>query len=293
MDRSTSESTCKNNSVRARTRATSDILPHTDPGERRLPSAPNGVVHPPRHSRYSRHPSKLPLSYTSDSPFVLFLSQLIPKHFDASQRAVVLSLLQQQENPRIPSCIVSGGDQHYTSYFGPLRDNRHRVASLYVDMGSALSTLNEPKGVFSEVKYEHPLGPSGRGWPQGDIPAEVFKILAKHIPRDDLVTMRLVCREFERGLSASLFESAVVPFRSEIFGMVLASQQPRNLPEDTATTDESNVQESTPSDVDVGMRVFQGWGPHIRNFALAFEVDEGTCFLLCTKSSRYSQNTLL
>ena len=272
MYRSSVESAGRHASTRAR--PISEFVPHIALRERQQFSTRDGVT--PIH-----HPSKLPLSYRPGSPSVIFLSQLIPKYFCASQRAVVLSLLQQQTNPRIPSCIVSGDGQQHISYFGTFQANRYRLSSFNISMENVSSALSQSGAISSNSEsgmenFQHPLGSSGRGWPLGVIPAEVYKILANHIPRDDLVVMRLVCREFERNISASVFESAVVPFRSEIFGMVLASQQPQDLPTDNANTCELYVRECTPSDVDVGMRVFQGWGPHIRNFALAFEVDEGT-----------------
>ena len=34
------------------------------------------------------------------------------------------------------------------------------------------------------------------------------------------------------------------------------------------------------------MKVFQAWGPHIKKFAMAFDVEEGELVILCTGISQ-------
>jgi hypothetical protein len=83
--------------------------------------------------------------------------------------------------------------------------------------------------------------------------------------------MRLVNKEFENKVSAYLFKVVVVPFKPEIYGIT---------PEPTLagiTVAQSRVNEMLQGSVmlqDKGMRVFQGFGRHIRKFAMSFEFDE-------------------
>lgn len=73
--------------------------------------------------------------------------------------------------------------------------------------------------------------------------------------------MRLVNHEFEEKVSTYLFRTVVVPFRPEIYGLA---------EESAADGEDGRVALMLQ---DKGMRVFQGFGKHIRRFAMSFEVD--------------------
>jgi hypothetical protein len=82
--------------------------------------------------------------------------------------------------------------------------------------------------------------------------------------------MRCVNKEFENKVSAYLFKVVVVPFKPEIYGIT---------PEPTLagiTDVQRRANEILQGSVmlqDKGMRVFQGFGRHIRKFAMSFEFD--------------------
>ena len=100
-------------------------------------------------------------------------------------------------------------------------------------------------------------------WPAQKIPLEVFDMIMSHLNRNDIKSLRLVCREFEQK-TASFFRTVVLQFSPDIYG-------------------------SSSLGVDKGpghrdMRMFQerGWG--IRRFALAFEFCEG---MFCSALERH------
>ncbi|QSZ34794.1 hypothetical protein DSL72_007652 [Monilinia vaccinii-corymbosi] len=94
-------------------------------------------------------------------------------------------------------------------------------------------------------------------WKPNKIPVEIFNLIIKHLPRSTIQAMRLVNREFEANVSEHLFKYVVVPFRPEIYGIL----------------SEPSTFQSSIMLQDKGMRIFQGFGRHIRHFAMSFEVD--------------------
>ena len=73
----------------------------------------------------------------------------------------------------------------------------------------------------SNSSYHAPLGTNGLGWPTDSLPLEVYHNIAGHLSRDDLLQVRMVSREFERKISNIVFHTVVVPFRPEIYGMMI------------------------------------------------------------------------
>jgi hypothetical protein len=57
-------------------------------------------------------------------------------------------------------------------------------------------------------------------WVPGEFPVELFELINQHLCRDDIKSMRLVSKEFERGVSGSLFDTVVVPFNTELYEMI-------------------------------------------------------------------------
>ena len=76
-------------------------------------------------------------------------------------------------------------------------------------------SLSQPQDTAPDL----PIAASGRGWPTGVLPVEVFEIIAEMLSRDDLLRMRLVNHEFEKKISGRIFRSVVVPFQPDIYGM--------------------------------------------------------------------------
>ncbi|OQO05968.1 hypothetical protein B0A48_10064 [Cryoendolithus antarcticus] len=126
-------------------------------------------------------------------------------------------------------------------------------------------------------------------WPRNELPMEIFELITRHLARTDVRSLRLVNREFEQKVSPSLFHTAVVPFNTELYDMMAeevkkkdasatrygkSKGKARETPESAlqwknATTDrEGKVYKGH------GLRVFEGFGPHIKRFGMSFEVTE-------------------
>jgi hypothetical protein len=83
--------------------------------------------------------------------------------------------------------------------------------------------------------------------------------------------MRLVNKEFEKKVAHDLFQTVVVPFSPEIYGI---AEEPTNGNRHLSS-DEGDI---VPGKVavmlqDKGMRVFEGFGEHIHRFGMSFEFD--------------------
>ena len=135
----------------------------------------------------------------------------------------------------------------------------------------------------------HP-GPNYQGWPKDRVPTEVYQFIIEYLPRDSIEAMRLVCREFENRVSLALFQSVVVPFRSEIYGMIntshhLGIEDVKGKGKAKETDDDNRAISEAPfgiydqklneGSVHQDMLVFKRWGPQIKKFAMVSEVDEG------------------
>lgn len=137
-------------------------------------------------------------------------------------------------------------------------------------------------------------------WPAKVLPLEIFDLITEHLAREDIKNMRLVNRELESKVSASLFRTCVVPFNTELYDMIddeaktkiqppslkvksqskgkgratesdgfAANAEPVPLPWQNAKEDkEGKVYKGH------GLKVFQGFGPHIKRFGMSFEVSE-------------------
>ena len=225
---------------------------------------------------------------------MVFLSQLIPRSLTDLKRFQVLEILRFKAR-YLPSCVVSEHPHPLTHrYYGTLNDNLERLPTFY-DLSPSLSNKTS---TAMRPTFTSPLSPSGHGWPPDTIPVDIYAQIANHLSSDDIKTMRLVNRETEEKISRYLFSSVVVPFRSEIYGMIVrdsnldARKDVRgkgkgriNRPRATSSTIRdasfglySGVGKA--DDIAAGMKVFEGWGPHIRRFAMSFEIDEGRLLII-------------
>ncbi|OCK77791.1 hypothetical protein K432DRAFT_333262 [Lepidopterella palustris CBS 459.81] len=118
-----------------------------------------------------------------------------------------------------------------------------------------------------------------KGWPASVVPTEMFEEIARYLSRDDIKSMRLVCREFDRHVSQVLFNTVVVPFNTEIYGMLGTDKKPDikgkgkvkmevNKPLSWKNANGDDVYNGH------GLDVFRGFGPHIRKYGMSFDVDE-------------------
>lgn len=128
-------------------------------------------------------------------------------------------------------------------------------------------------------------------WPVGKLPVELFEAITEHLSRDDIKSMRLTCKDFEQGVSGALFNTVVVPFNTELYDMI---EQDKGAKRDIkgkgrATDHDLSLNESEPGSLywmnatedkdgkvykGHGLRVFEGFGPHIKKFGMSFEVRE-------------------
>ncbi|KAK3725402.1 hypothetical protein LTR37_000372 [Vermiconidia calcicola] len=137
-------------------------------------------------------------------------------------------------------------------------------------------------------------------WPSNELPVELFDLITAHLSRDDVKAMRLVSNEFEQKVSRSLFHTSVVPFNTELYDMIdedkkaltrapgarskgkgkmrmMLADQDELYPEiDLGNLQWQNAREDMEGKVykGHGLRVFQGFGPHIKRFGMSFEVSE-------------------
>ena len=144
-----------------------------------------------------RPPSYLPPFKNLRTRLLIFTSEILPRSFDAQKRRAILSIFRAKA-PYIPACI-----------------------SMVLDGPSMQYHITEENSPIEDVPYHAPLGPNGLGWPKDSLPLEVFYNIAGYLSRDDLLQMRLVDTEFERKASNIVFNTVVVPFRPEIYGMMI------------------------------------------------------------------------
>lgn len=136
-------------------------------------------------------------------------------------------------------------------------------------------------------------------WPPDTIPIEMFDLIVANLSRDAVKSMRLVNREFEKKVSGALFHTSVVPFNTELYDMIdedtraasrLAKVKgkgkgkagPWDLPGQSADPNHGSLHwTNAKNDAEGkvykghGLRVFQGFGRHIRRFGMSFDVLEG------------------
>ncbi|KAF2770893.1 hypothetical protein EJ03DRAFT_309673 [Teratosphaeria nubilosa] len=103
-------------------------------------------------------------------------------------------------------------------------------------------------------------------WPADVLPVELFDAITQYLCRDDMEAMRLVNREFERKVAISLFHTSVVPFNTELYDMIEEGTKSK-------AHKEGKVYKGH------GLRVFEGFGPHIKRFGMTFEVSENQLLL--------------
>ena len=119
-------------------------------------------------------------------------------------------------------------------------------------------------------------------WPMNQLPSEIYYLITESLSRDDIKAMRLTCKEMEHHLSCILFKTVVVPFNTEIYGM-LHGLPPRKLDakgkgkaKAVAPGDVEFWQNSKEEDIytGYGVDVFRSFGPRMKRFGMSFEVDE-------------------
>ncbi|KAG9191477.1 hypothetical protein G6011_10211 [Alternaria panax] len=121
-----------------------------------------------------------------------------------------------------------------------------------------------------------PDAPAGR--PEWNLPVELVELIAEHLNRDDIKALRLVSRELNRRVSQVIFQTVVVPFNTEIYGMLGQEPTPDLKGKKRARIDKPIYSWKNANGDEVynghGLDVFRGFGGHIRKFGMSFEVNE-------------------
>ena len=212
---------------------------------------------------------------------MVFLSQILPSSFSDLKRFQVTQILLF-EAPYVPTCVVKAPGHTPRAFYGNLYDNYRLLSTRAFHSNTLPTKLQEPNTTMS-------LGGNGQGWPKNRIPTEIYERITEFLPRDSIETMRLVCKEFEVNVSSMLFQFVVVPFRPEIYGMIITASR-RLVTKDVKGKGKAKETDETDKDigdapfgiydqklkadgVQQGMLVFKGWGPRIQKFAMTFEVD--------------------
>ncbi|TID17842.1 gb [Venturia nashicola] len=119
-------------------------------------------------------------------------------------------------------------------------------------------------------------------WPMNELPVELYYLIADSLSRDDIKAMRLTCHEFESSISSVLFKTVVVPFNTEIYGMLTGTPKKVDMTgkgKGKMKTEPSAAgfwKNATAEDIYTGhgIDVFRTFGPRMKKFGMSFEVDE-------------------
>jgi hypothetical protein len=140
-----------------------------------------------------------------------------------------------------------------------------------------VAKTNPEKDMCTQVSDEAPSS-AFAGRPEWKLPVELVELIASHLNRDDIKSMRLVNRELNHHVSQVIFKTVVVPFNTEIYGMLGNDPNPDTKGKKKAkagalafvwkNANGDNVYDG------YGLDVFRGFGRHIIKFAMAFEVNE-------------------
>ncbi|KAF2124848.1 hypothetical protein P153DRAFT_326337 [Dothidotthia symphoricarpi CBS 119687] len=116
------------------------------------------------------------------------------------------------------------------------------------------------------------------GRPKWELPVELMELIAEYLNRDDIKSLRLVSKELNQSISQVIFKTVVVPFNTEIYGM-LGSEQKLDLKgKKRARLDKPGYSWKNANGDEVydghGLDVFCGFGRHILKYGMSFEVNE-------------------
>lgn len=202
---------------------------------------------------------------------ILFMHDGMTSPSESSPSDQWLRYLPLGPEPRANRGQSSAGNRNFTV----LRSHRRRIDGATASMSSSQLT-----------------------WAPNKLPVEMFDLITSHLSRDDIKSMRLVSKEFEKKVSCTLFQTSVVPFNTELYDMIeedtktasRGSRAPngkgkgraRDLPEPFIPERLSgglhwqNARDDAEGKVyrGHGLRVFQGFGPHIKHFGMSFDVSE-------------------
>jgi hypothetical protein len=128
-------------------------------------------------------------------------------------------------------------------------------------------------------------------------------MITRTLSPKDIRNMRLVCKEFDSKSSPTLFKEVVVPFTAELYDMIEDDLSARMNKSKAGANDvasdlnglhsieahEDSIYCRNPGDRKEkhGLRVFQGFGPHMNKFGIRFEVTEYDLAMAPAKQSNH------
>jgi hypothetical protein len=116
------------------------------------------------------------------------------------------------------------------------------------------------------------------GRPKWDLPVELVEMIADYLNRDDIKSLRLVSHELNGVISQVVFKTVVVPFNTEIYGMLGHEKKIDIKGKKRAKIDRPGYSWKNANGDEVynghGLDVFKGFGRHIRRYGMSFEVNE-------------------
>ena len=130
----------------------------------------------------------------------------------------------------------------------------------------------------SKATTPHSTIAPGRGRPLWQLPVELVGQIIEHINRDDIKSLRLVSRELNDYTSQAAFKTVVVPFNTEIYGMLGQGTKPDRKGKKRAKISRPEYCWKNANGDEVynghGLDVFRGFGRHILRYGMSFEVNE-------------------
>ncbi|KAH7406928.1 hypothetical protein DE146DRAFT_607115 [Phaeosphaeria sp. MPI-PUGE-AT-0046c] len=116
------------------------------------------------------------------------------------------------------------------------------------------------------------------GRPEWKLPVELVELIAQYLNRDDIKSLRLVSKELNYYVSQVIFQTVVVPFNTEIYGMLAQGQRSDIKGKKRAEHMTSGYSWKNANGDEVynghGLDVFKGFGRHILKYGMSFEVNE-------------------
>ena len=124
----------------------------------------------------------------------------------------------------------------------------------------------------------HSVNTPCKGRPVWQLPVELVEQIIEYLNRDDVKSLRLVSRELNDYTSQAAFKTVVVPFNTEIYGMLGKEPGPDRKGKKRAKISRPDYWWKNANDDGVynghGLDVFRGFGRHILRYGMSFEVSE-------------------
>lgn len=121
-------------------------------------------------------------------------------------------------------------------------------------------------------------GSTSKGRPLWQLPVELVEQIIEYLNRDDVKSLRLVSRELNDSTSQAAFKTVVVPFNTEIYGMLGRDAKPDRKGKKRAKITRPDYWWKNANGDEVynghGLDVFRGFGRHILRYGMSFEMNE-------------------